>query len=129
MMQTATTKGIRVSVEVMYQPAYSKPLRQEFVYAYRITIENLRTFPVQLLRRHWHIWDSAHLWREVEGEGVVGEQPIILPETAYQYVSGCHLHSEIGEMHGFFTMLQPQDDTTFEVQVPHFQLVAPFKYN
>lgn len=129
MIASATTQGIRVSAEAMYQPAYSKPFNNEFLFAYRITIENLSPYPVQLLRRQWYIFDGMGIHREVEGEGVIGQQPIILPEAAYQYISACPLRSDIGQMHGFFTMLHPQDDSTFEAQIPVFQLVAPAKFN
>ena len=75
-MPTLTTQSVRVSVETMYQPNYSKPFQNEFVHAYRITIENFNDFPVQLLHRYWLIWDSNDISRRVEGEGVVGKQPL-----------------------------------------------------
>lgn len=127
-MPSTTTKGIRVTAEAMFQPAYSKPFSNEFLFAYRITIENLGVFPVQLLRRRWFIFDGMGIHREVEGEGVIGEQPIILPDAAYQYVSACPMRSEIGQMHGFFTM-QAEDETTFEAKIPLFSLITPAKYN
>lgn len=128
-MQTAITQGIRVSVESFYQPAYSKPLAGEFVHAYRVTIENLTGETVQLMRRCWQIWDSNGIWREVEGEGVVGQQPILEPLQQHQYVSGCPLRTEIGKMYGHFTMQRLSDSGTFDVTIPVFELVAPFKYN
>lgn len=128
-MQMSTTNGICITVETMYQPQYSKPLESEYVHAYRIIIENLRDYPVQLLSRHWHIWDATGIWREVEGEGVVGVQPVIPPDADYQYVSGCHLRAEFGHMHGSFEMLCLETDTTFTVEIPYFDLIAPFKYN
>ncbi len=128
-MQTATTQGIRISVETMYQSAYSKPLQNEYVHAYRVTIENLRSEPVQLLSRQWQIWDSVGIWREVEGEGVVGKQPIIEPNSAYQYVSACPLRSEMGKMTGSFTLQNQEDWAVFEAKIPLFELVAPQKLN
>jgi ApaG protein len=127
-MPSTITKGVRVTAEAMFQPAYSKPFSNEFLFAYRITIENLGIFPVQLLRRHWFIFDGMGIYREVDGEGVTGEQPIILPDAAYQYVSACPMRSEIGQMHGFFTM-QAEDETTFEAQIPLFSLITPAKCN
>lgn len=128
-MQTAITAGIRVSVEALYQPSHSKPLLGEYVFAYRITIENLGEETVRLLRRHWYIWDSNGILREVEGEGVVGEQPILHPGDAHRYVSGCPLRSEIGSMWGFFQMKRFSDGTLFDAEVPRFALIAPHKCN
>jgi len=128
-MQMTTTKGIRVSVETMYQPTYSKPLNYEYVHAYRITIENMSSVTVQLLRRHWYIWDSNNILREVEGEGVIGQQPTLKPGESHQYVSGCPLRTEMGKMHGTFLMQDQDTLATFDVEIPEFELVAPFKMN
>ena len=128
-MQMLTTRGICITVETMYQSPYSRPMEAEFVHAYRITIENLRKYPVQLLTRHWHIWDATGVLREVKGEGVVGVQPVIPPDADYEYVSGCHLRAEFGRMHGTFEMLCLETDTIFTVKIPTFDLIAPFKYN
>ena len=98
------SEGVEVSVESFYQPDYSNPISAEFMFAYRITIENHNQFPVKLLRRHWHIFDSNGQNREVEGEGVVGIQPILNPGERYQYVSGCNLRTEMGKMYGTYLM-------------------------
>ena len=74
-MVSKISEGVTISVETFYQPDYSNPQESEFMFAYRITIENNNTFPVQLLRRHWYIFDSDSTYREVEGEGVIGIQP------------------------------------------------------
>jgi ApaG protein len=128
-METATTQDIRISVETIYQPMYSKPMKGEYVFAYRVTIENLGHHAVQLLRRHWHIWDSCSILREVEGEGVVGEQPIIAPGDSYQYVSGSPLTTDMGYMYGSFLMKNIHSQHEFEVDIPRFQLISPFKDN
>lgn len=128
-METAITNDIRVSVEVIYQPAYSKPLKNEYVFAYRINIENLGIYTVQLLRRHWFIWDSNGVQREVEGEGVVGDQPRLEPGQNYQYVSGCPLVTDMGTMFGSYSMIRLGPGYEFEVVVPKFQMIAPFKNN
>lgn len=128
-METAITHDIRVSVETMYQPMYSKPLAKEYVHAYRITIENLSDQTVQLLSRHWHIWDSSGITREVQGDGVVGEQPILNPGEVHQYVSGCPIKTDIGKMYGEYTMKRLSDGDLFQVIVPVFYLIPPFKYN
>jgi ApaG protein len=128
-METAITNDIRVTVEVIYQPSYSKPMKNEFVFAYRITIENIGNQVVQLMRRHWFIWDSNAVQREVEGDGVVGDQPVLNPGQSYQYVSGCPLVTEMGTMEGFYTMKYIENAKEFDVQVPRFQMIAPFKNN
>lgn len=128
-MVTATTHDIRISVEVIYQPGYSRPLKQEYVFAYRITIENIGFQSVQLTHRQWHIWDSIGHWREVEGEGVVGQQPILHAGEVHQYTSGCPLNSDMGFMFGHFEMIRLDDNSQFQAKVPKFQLITPFKGN
>ena len=76
-MESKISEGVKVSVETFYQQDYSNPLQSEFMFAYRITIENHNYFPVKLHSRRWHIFDSAVATGEVEGEGVVGMQPVI----------------------------------------------------
>jgi ApaG protein len=128
-MISKISSGIQISVEVFFQQDYSNPLLQEYMFAYRINIENQNAFPVQLLRRHWFIFDSNGSQKEVEGEGVVGVQPIIQPNHSYQYVSGCNLKSEMGKMHGTYSMLNKLTDKVFEVPIPSFEMVFPFKNN
>lgn len=128
-MITKISEGVTITVETFYQPEYSNPMAEEFMFAYRITLENNNHFPVQLLRRHWYICDSNTERREVEGEGVVGEQPIIHPKEKYQYVSGCNFKSEIGKMHGIYLMENCHNKQTFMIHIPPFVMVAPFKLN
>ena len=128
-MVQQVTEGVSVTVETFYQPNQSNPVNSEFLFAYRITIENLSTMPVQLISRHWHIVDSNGTEREVEGEGVVGQQPIIQPGENYQYVSAANLRSDIGKMYGTYQMVNLYNKKTFDVSIPEFQLVAPFKMN
>ena len=128
-MVSKVTDGVKISVEQFYQPDYSNPIQREFMFAYRVTIENNNSFPVQLLRRHWYIQDSNAEQREVEGEGVIGAQPIIAPNDQYQYISGCNLKSEMGQMHGTYLMENVHTKSRFEVVIPVFQMEAPFKRN
>lgn len=123
------TEGVSVTVETFYQPTQSNPLLSEFLFAYRITIENLGAMPVKLLTRHWHILDSNGTHREVEGDGVVGIQPIIGSGEHYQYVSACNLRTEMGKMYGTYKMENQYSKQTFTVTIPEFQLIAPFKMN
>lgn len=126
-MVTSITQGVKVSVETFFQPDYSR--KGEFVFAYRITIENKSEYTVQLLRRHWQIYDGIGVWRDVEGEGVVGETPIIEPGQMHQYVSGCHLTAPMGKMKGTYLMERTADGIYFDVTIPEFQMIAPFLYN
>jgi ApaG protein len=128
-MESTVTEGVKISVEQFYQADYSNPQQREFMFAYRVTIENQNSFPVQLLRRHWYIQDSSAEQREVEGEGVIGIQPIIAPQEQYQYISGCNLKSELGQMYGTYLMENLHTKAKFDVKIPVFQMEAPFKRN
>ncbi|MFD1629188.1 Co2+/Mg2+ efflux protein ApaG [Pseudopedobacter beijingensis] len=128
-MVAQITDGVKVSVETTYQPEYSNPSNEHFMFAYRIQIENLSGYAVQLMRRHWHIFDSNGNRREVEGEGVVGLQPVIEPGQTHEYVSGCNLQTDMGTMHGSYEMKRLVDGESIHVNIPRFDLIAPFKLN
>jgi len=128
-MVSKISEGVTISVETFYQQDYSNPLQSEYMFAYRITIENNNAFPVKLLSRHWHIFDSSGEYREVEGEGVVGMQPIINSGEEYQYVSGCNLHTEMGRMQGTYQMENLHTKKVFSVNIPAFEMITPFKNN
>lgn len=129
LMVTEITEGVKVSVETEYQPEYSSPSQGHYVFTYRIEIENKSTNTVQLMRRHWFIHDANSLAREVEGEGVVGQQPILEPGQRHQYVSGCNLRSGIGKMYGTYLMERVVDGYQFKVVIPEFNMIIPFKMN
>jgi ApaG protein len=128
-MVSKISEGVEVSVEIFYQSDYSKPLNQEFMFAYRVTIENHNTFSIKLLRRHWFIFDSNGEHKEVEGEGVIGIQPILKSNENYQYVSGCNLKTEMGKMHGTYLMENQNNKERFYVKIPSFDMIVPFKNN
>jgi ApaG protein len=128
-MEISITKGIKISVQSVYMPLESLPAQNSFYHAYKITIENLSQDTVQLLRRHWFISDSNGIKREVEGEGVIGQQPILNPGDSHAYSSWCPLMTDIGKMHGTFLMKKVTDDRLFKVTVPEFKLIPPFKTN
>lgn len=128
-MVTKITDGIKISVDTLYQPEYSNPGGEHFMFAYQIRIDNLSDHTIQLLRRKWLIFDSNGTHREVEGEGVVGQQPIIDPGESHEYVSGCNLRTELGTMKGFYQMQRLIDGKLFDVNIPEFQLFCPFKMN
>jgi ApaG protein len=128
-MVSKISEGVTISVETFYQPEHSNPVSSEYMFAYRITLENNNSFPVKLLRRHWYIFDSDSTHREVEGEGVIGNQPEIYSGEKYQYISGCNLRTELGKMHGTYFMENLNNKKTFYINIPAFELTVPFKLN
>ena len=126
-MVTEITEGIKVIVETEYQPEYSSPSQFHFVFTYRITIENGSENTIQLLRRQWYIHDANNIIREVEGEGVVGQQPILEPGQYHQYVSGCNLKSGMGKMYGHYVMERLVDGSRIKVTIPQFTMIVPDK--
>ena len=128
-MVTQITKGIKVSVETEYQPSYSSPSQYHYVFTYRITIENQSEYTIQLLKRRWDIFDAGFNKREVAGDGVVGQQPVLEPGQLHQYVSGCNLKSGIGKMTGVYVMERVVDGLQLEVEIPAFTMVAPMRLN
>lgn len=128
-MTSAVTHEIEVSVETEYQAEFSDPKNGLFMFAYHIKIENHSEYAVQLLRRHWFIYDSNGEYREVEGEGVVGEQPILEPSTNHAYSSACNLATDIGKMHGVYQFVRLADGKLFTADIPEFKMVSPFRFN
>lgn len=120
----AVTAEIRVAVEPIYLEDQSAPDESHFVWAYRVTIENRRDEPVQLLNRYWRITDAAGRVEEVRGPGVVGEQPEIPPGEAFGYTSGAPLKTPSGIMMGEYEMLAA-DGSHFQVEIPAFSLDSP----
>lgn len=128
-LTSKTTNGITVSVETFYQYDYSRPIEHKYIFAYRISIRNDSDFTVQLMTRHWYVYDSNGVMREVEGEGVIGLLPILAPKESHQYISWSHLFTDIGKMHGYYTFVRQIDGESFKVIIPEFHLVAPYKLN
>ncbi|MGJ3626254.1 Co2+/Mg2+ efflux protein ApaG [Sphingomonas sp. MMS24-JH45] len=120
----ATTEDITVRVSVSYLPEQSEPGRGRWFWAYHIRLENGSDAAVQLLTRHWVITDGRGARHSVEGEGVVGEQPLIAPGASFDYVSGCPLSTPTGAMQGSYRMIG-EDGRRFDVAIPRFALTAP----
>ena len=118
------TDGIRVTVRPRFSLAQSALAEGEYVFSYEIRMENLGEQSAQLLFRHWRIHDAGGEDQEVDGEGVVGEQPVLTPRQAHEYQSFCVLSSPAGFMEGYYTFVRP-DGSRFRVAVPRFQLEAP----
>ena len=128
-MVSSVTQGVKVSVKTEYHADYSSPLQSHYVFTYRITIENASDYTVQLLRRHWLIYDTDGTIREVEGEGVLGLQPVLEPGEAHEYVSGCNLRSGMGKMAGTYLVERIMDGRQLQITIPEFTLIAPFRLN
>lgn len=120
----AVTAGVTVRVSVNFMPEQSRIEAGRWFWVYHIRLENGRDDTVQLRSRHWRISDSRGMVNVVDGEGVVGETPILAPGQTHDYVSGCELTTNQGAMEGHYTFARP-DGTLFEVAIPHFPLSAP----
>lgn len=123
-MYSAVTREIRVQVEPVYLDDQSEPDDAQYVWAYRVQIENEGTETVQLLTRYWHITDGMGRVQEVRGAGVVGEQPVLSPGERYEYTSGTPLPTPSGIMKGSYQMSTPSGEK-FDIEVPAFSLDCP----
>jgi len=119
----ATTFDITVTVRPVYLDGQSDLMKRQLVFGYFIRIENNGFAEVQLMRRHWQIRDGEGRMREVEGEGVVGKQPVIRPGATHEYNSFCILETFEGTMEGTFLM-EREDGERFRVAIPRFDLRA-----
>lgn len=132
-VNTQVTHGIRISVRSLFVPEQSSALNFSYVFAYRVHIKNESDQTVQLLSRHWDIRDAWGEYRVVEGEGVVGQQPILAPGEEHSYVSGSVFKTPVGVMEGWYTMVSLTADgpvhAPFDVTIPPFQLIVPFALN
>ena len=124
-MVQQVTNGIKISVKTKFEGNRYQNYRMYFSFSYSITIENQSNDSVQLLSRHWKIFDSLNNMDIVEGEGVVGKKPILAPKKSYTYSSYGNLTSPIGSMKGFFNMINFTTTKNFRVYIPSFQLTVP----
>ena len=120
----AITRAIAVTVVPTYLEANSSPSRSQYVWAYRIRIENQGLQTVQLLNRHWMITNSRGELNEVKGPGVVGEQPVLKPGESYEYTSGAPLDTPWGLMGGSYEM-ESESGERFDIEIPTFSLDSP----
>ncbi|MEO0878853.1 MAG: Co2+/Mg2+ efflux protein ApaG [Pseudomonadota bacterium] len=123
-MYEEETRGIRVSVEPNYLEKHSDPDEGRFVWSYTVRIDNFSSDIVQLRTRYWRIVDAEGLTEEVEGEGVVGEQPVIRPGEGFEYTSGAPLPTPSGLMMGAYSM-ETAGGERFDVAIPAFSLDSP----
>lgn len=123
------TQGIKVSVKTTFEGTFYKNHRINYAYAYQVTIENTSKDTVQLLSRYWKIFDSLNNVEEVQGEGVIGQKPVLKPGQAHSYSSGCLLLSPIGSMQGHYNMVNFTTTKKFKVAIPTFRLSAASAMN
>ena len=127
-MSDTTTRGIRVQVRTAYVPEKSSPADGEYFFAYTVRISNVGTETAQLVSRHWIISGPAGVVGEVEGPGVVGEQPVLPPGGSFQYTSFCPLKTPFGSMHGSYRMVLPGGES-FDAGIAPFTLAVPTALN
>ncbi|MEY1578450.1 Co2+/Mg2+ efflux protein ApaG [Providencia manganoxydans] len=120
--------NVSIQVQSVYIVSQSQPERNRYVFAYTISIRNLGREAIQLMSRYWLITNSDGHKTEVQGEGVVGEQPIIQPGSVYRYTSGAILETPMGTMEGYYVMLNGRGEH-FHVDIPAFRLALPTLIN
>jgi ApaG protein len=126
-----------ITVETQYIEAQSTPADQRYIFAYHVDIYNPSIHPIQLMTRHWSITDGDGKREEVQGDGVVGENPIIAPGDSYQYSSGAARSTQVGSMSGHYGMrlcLEAEAETVtdallFDALIPVFTLAVPSVLN
>jgi ApaG protein len=124
MMEQVPDYRIDVAVQSVYIDDESEPDANKYVFAYTVTIRNVGTVPAQLLTRHWTITDADGKVQEVRGEGVVGEQPRIVPGEDFQYTSAALIETPVGTMAGSYQMVA-DDGVSFDAEIPLFRLSIP----
>lgn len=128
-MVQQVTQGIKISVKTEFDGTFYKNRKMQYAFAYTITIENQSKDTVQLTSRRWKIKDSLNKTIIVEGEGVIGEKPILQPGGTHSYTSGCLLFSPFGSMKGHYNMVNFGTKRKFRVSIPLFNLSASFALN
>lgn len=128
-MVQQVTNGIKISVLTNFEGTSYRNYRLYYAFSYQVTIENQSNETVQLLERHWKIYDSLNKTEIVEGSGVIGKKPILKPSQKHTYQSNCFLTSPIGAMNGFYNMVSFSTTKIFKVYIPTFQLMVGNIYN
>ena len=123
-MEKNNPHDIDIQTQVNYLPEQSDEAGNRFVFSYTITITNTGSTPAKLISRHWIITDANNHVQEVRGQGVVGEQPLLKPNQGFEYTSGTVLTTQVGTMRGTYLM-QTDDGSEFEVEIPQFVLSVP----
>jgi ApaG protein len=128
-MVTQTTHNIKITVITDFEGSFVKSKKTYYAFKYQISISNISANQVQLITRHWEIFDSLNNIQIVDGEGVIGIKPILKPLETHTYSSGCVLFSKLGAMKGYFNFINHDSTAVFKVFVPTFQLSDPSIFN
>lgn len=128
-MVQQVTNGIKISVSSNFEGTSYRNYRLYYAFSYQVTIENQSNETVQLLERHWNIYDSLNKPETVEGSGVIGKKPILKPSEKHTYQSNCFLTSPIGAMSGYYNMVTFSTSKAFKVHIPTFQLMISSIHN
>jgi ApaG protein len=121
----ATTRNIRVRVQAQYDASRSSPQQNQWFFLYTVNITNEGPDTVKLISRHWIITDGMGTVKEVQGPGVVGNQPALAPGQSFEYTSGCPLTTPFGSMHGTYQMIN-QGKEQFDIEIAPFTLMEPY---
>jgi ApaG protein len=127
-LSDTTTRGIRIQVESSFVDERSDPTADYYFFSYHVTISNVGDQAAQLISRTWIITDSNGHVEQVQGPGVVGEQPVLLPGSSFEYTSFCPLRTPMGTMHGSYAMRSAHGET-FDAEIGAFTLAAPNSIN
>jgi ApaG protein len=119
-----TLYEIRVATEVAYLADQSDPAKDQYVFAYTMTVTNTGTIGAKLVGRHWIITDADQQVQEVKGLGVVGQQPQLKPGESFEYTSGASIPTQVGTMRGVYQMVA-DDGHAFDAEIPQFTLSVP----
>lgn len=128
-MKSAVTSGIKINVSSKFEPIFSNEVNGEFLFSYSIEITNTNDFPVRLLKRHWHITDGLGNIRQVDGDGVIGKQPVIKGYQTFTYESACDFSTHLGKMRGYYLFKNLDNGFTFKVYIPEFMMISLQKLN
>ena len=120
-MFEAFTRGLKVQVKSQYLPEQSNPIKNDYVFAYHVTLTNEGFETLQLISRHWIITDGEGRIEEVKGAGVIGEQPVLEPGESFEYTSFCPLKTSLGTMRGTYQMITSSQEN-FDAVIPLFTL-------
>jgi ApaG protein len=123
-MAETSKYDITIVPKATYVEDQSDPSKDQYVFAYTITISNTGNVSAQLISRHWIITDANGKVLEVKGLGVVGQQPLLKPGESFEYTSGTHLETAVGTMHGTYQMIA-EDGQQFDAPIPSFTLSVP----
>jgi ApaG protein len=127
-LSEAITSGIKVQVASKYIPEHTNPDIPQYFFAYWVTITNETETAIKLMDRHWEITNAMGKLEVIDGEGVIGKQPIIKPGESFSYNSFCPIETEFGMMTGYY-QVKREDGHFMKIEIPQFQLISPFSIN